>query len=82
MTAIEVEGLSKRYGPKVAVDDVVTQSASLKANVDSYNTARGAFKKARTALATGLADQTVAPAAPGPRNRKAPRLRGLPLADR
>ena len=39
---------------KAAVDDVVVQSANLKARVDANNTARGAYKKTRTALSTGV----------------------------
>lgn len=40
---------------KVAVDDVIAQNVALKANVDSYNSARATLAKARTALATGVA---------------------------
>ena len=39
---------------KAAVDDVVLQSANLKAKIDANNTARGAYKKTRTALSTGV----------------------------
>jgi hypothetical protein len=39
---------------KAAVDDVIKQTALLKTSVDTYNNARAAFVKARTALGTGL----------------------------
>jgi len=39
---------------KMAVDNVVAQTASLKTNIDDYNTSRAAFIKARTALGAGI----------------------------